>query len=105
MLVVLGLAAVLLAPTVTMALAAYFATGVANSYFFASTLAAGSEYAPAEARGQVFVWVGALKITGGSAGTAAAGAAAGAGPLVPVAAAIGAITLAAAFTWSDSRRE
>lgn len=105
MLVVLGLAAVLLAPTVTMALAAYFATGIANSYFFASTLAARSEYAPAVARGQVFVWVGALKITAGSAGTAAAGAAAGAGPLVPVAAAIGAITLAAAFALSDSRRE
>lgn len=104
MLVVLGLAAVLLAPTVTMALAAYFATGVANSYFFASTLAARSEYAPAEARGQVFVWVGALKITAGSAGTAAAGAAATAGPLVPVAAAIGAITLAAASAWGDSRR-
>ena len=48
---------------------------------------------------------GALKITAGSAGTAAAGAAAGAGPLVPVAAAIGAITPAAAFAWSDSRRE
>lgn len=96
MLVVLGFAAVLLAPTVTMALAAYFATRVANSYFFASTLAARSEYAPAEARGQVFVWVGALKITAGSAGTAAAGAAAAAGPLLPVGVAIGAFTLAAA---------
>lgn len=104
MLVVLGLAAVLLAPTMTIALPAYFATGVANSYFFASTLAARSEYAPVEARGQVFVWVGALKISAGSAGTAAAGAAAAAGPLVPVAVAIGAISLAAAFAWGDSRR-
>lgn len=103
-LVVLGLAAILLAPIVTMALAAYFATGVANSFFFASTLAARSEYAPAEARGQVFVWVGALKITAGSAGTAAAGAAAGAGPLVPLGVAIAAITLAAAFAWLGSVR-
>lgn len=55
------------------ALAAYAVAGVLNSFFFAATLAARSEYAPAEARGQVFVWVGALKITAGSAGTALAG--------------------------------
>jgi hypothetical protein len=42
--------------------------------FFAATLAARSEYAPIEARGQVFIWVGALKIAAGSAGTAVAGA-------------------------------
>jgi hypothetical protein len=44
-----------------------------NSYFFAATLAARSEFAPPQVRGQVFVWVGALKIAAGSAGTAAAG--------------------------------
>ncbi|WP_258068493.1 MFS transporter [Arthrobacter sp. N199823] len=56
------------------AVAAYCFVGVLNSYFFAATLAARSEYAPAVARGQVFMWVGALKITAGSAGTALAGA-------------------------------
>jgi hypothetical protein len=56
------------------AVAAYSVAGVLNSYFFAATLAARSEYAPAAARGQVFVWIGALKITAGSAGTALAGA-------------------------------
>ncbi|MFE0420817.1 hypothetical protein [Streptomyces tendae] len=38
----------------------------------AATLAARNEYAPDNARGQIFVWIGALKITAGSAGTAAA---------------------------------
>jgi hypothetical protein len=57
-----------------LAVAAYSFAGVLNSYFFAATLAARSEYAPAAARGQVFIWIGALKITAGSAGTALAGA-------------------------------
>jgi hypothetical protein len=57
------------------AVAAYTAAGVLNSCFFAATLAARSEFAPLQIRGQVFVWVGALKIAAGSAGTAAAGVA------------------------------
>ncbi len=63
-----------LAPSFPLAIAAYAAAGIVNAYFFAATLAARSEYAPDNARGQIFVWVGALKITAGSAGTAAAGA-------------------------------
>lgn len=43
-----------------------------NAGFFAATLAARAIF-PGECRGQVFVWVGALKITAGSLGTAAAG--------------------------------
>lgn len=57
--------------------ATFALAGIANSLFFAATLAARSEYAPAEARGQVFIWVGALKIAAGSAGTATAGAISG----------------------------
>ena len=72
-----ALTAVLLAPNVWLAVACYALAGIANAYFFAATLAARSEYSPIEARGQVFVWVGALKITAGSAGTAAAGAVVG----------------------------
>ncbi|MFH8253435.1 MFS transporter [Streptomyces roseolus] len=63
-----------LAPSFPLAIAAYAAAGIANAYFFAAALAARSEYAPGDARGQIFVRVGALKITAGSAGTAAAGA-------------------------------
>lgn len=68
------LAAAALAGGFPAAVVTYSLAGILNSYFFAATLAARSEYAPPEARGQVFVWVGALKITAGSAGTAAAGA-------------------------------
>ena len=74
----LAVGATLLAITFTglfwAATVGYALAGALNSSFFAATLAARSEYAPASARGQVFVWIGALKITAGSAGTALAGA-------------------------------
>lgn len=66
--------AVVAAPNLLLGVAAYTLAGVANSYLFASTLAARTEYSPPAARGQIFVWVGAVKITAGSAGTATAGA-------------------------------
>lgn len=69
-----ALTTVALAPTFAIALIAYAVAGVLNACFFATTLAARSEYAPIGVRAQVFVWVGALKITAGSAGTALAGA-------------------------------
>jgi hypothetical protein len=72
--VALALAVVGLAATPVLAVVAYALAGILNAYFFAATLAARSEYSPTEARAQVFVWVGALKITAGSAGTALAGA-------------------------------
>jgi MFS family permease len=65
---------VMLTPTLPTSLIAFCLAGVANAMFFAATLAARSEYAPIEARGQVFIWVGGLKIAAGSAGTAVAGA-------------------------------
>ncbi|MFT9474660.1 MFS transporter [Streptomyces sp. 11-1-2] len=71
-------------PSFTLAVAAYAAAGIANAYFFAATLAARNEYAPDNARGQIFVWVGALKITAGSAGTAAAGALIGTSVALPL---------------------
>jgi MFS family permease len=74
LIVAAALAAVLIAPDLWLAVACYALAGIANAYFFAATLAARSEYSPIEGRGQIFVWVGALKITAGSAGTAAAGA-------------------------------
>ncbi|HDX8863223.1 TPA: MFS transporter [Klebsiella michiganensis] len=51
----------------------FLITGMLNSTFFAATLAARSEYSPPFCRGQVYVWVGAMKITAGSFGTAVAG--------------------------------
>ncbi|WP_440709906.1 MFS transporter [Herbiconiux sp. YIM B11900] len=72
--VAVTLVAVTLVPNLALAIVAYAAAGIANSFLFAATLAARSEYSPAAARGQIFVWVGALKITAGSAGTAVAGA-------------------------------
>ena len=69
-----ALAIVILMPGLIPVLVAFTAAGLSNSLFFAATLAARSEYAPLEARGQVFIWVGALKIAAGSAGTAVAGA-------------------------------
>lgn len=71
-------------PNTPTTIAAFALAGIANSLFFAATLAARSEYAPLEARGQVFIWVGALKIAAGSAGTAAAGALVGASAWLPV---------------------
>ena len=72
-LVAAALAVAALTGSFAPAVAAYAAAGIMNSYFFAATLAARSEFAPPQVRGQVFVWVGALKIAAGSAGTAAAG--------------------------------
>lgn len=85
------------------AVAAYAIVGVLNSGFFAATLAARSEYAPAEARGQVFVWVGALKITAGSAGTAFAGAIVAATTQLPLFIAAGLIMVAVSASIIDRR--
>jgi MFS family permease len=84
LIVAAALAAVLIAPDLGLALGCYALAGIANAYFFAATLAARSEYSPSDARAQVFVWVGALKITAGSAGTAAAGALVGASLHLPL---------------------
>lgn len=72
-LVAATLTVVALAPALETSLAAFGLAGIGNAMFFAATPAARSEYAPVESRGQVFIWVGALKIAAGSAGTAAAG--------------------------------
>lgn len=72
--VAVTLIAVIPVPNFIAALIAFTVAGVANAMFFTATLSARSEYSPVEARGQVFIWVGALKIAAGSAGTATAGA-------------------------------
>lgn len=100
-----ALVAVLLAPNLWIAIIAYGAAGVANSYFFAATLAGRSEYAPVPSRGRIFVWVGALKITAGSAGAALAGASLAHSATLPIAVGIAAIAVAAGGCLLDRRRE
>lgn len=97
-------ALVLAAPTLAAALVAFVLAGVANALFFAATLAARSEYAPVASRGQVFIWVGALKIAAGSAGTAAAGATIGYATWLPVALVTVLTAVAAAVCGLDRRR-
>lgn len=72
-LIVAGLLSILVVSNFLPVFFCFFITGVLNAAFFAATLAARSEYSPPSCRGQVFVWVGAMKITAGSLGTAAAG--------------------------------
>jgi hypothetical protein len=103
-LVAIGLLASAVAPGFALAAASYAVVGGLNAFFFAATLAARSEYAPATARAQVFVWVGALKITAGAIGTAMAGAlvaTSAAGPLI-VAALLSATAVVASI--ADRRR-
>ncbi|MGF2210998.1 MULTISPECIES: MFS transporter [Streptomyces] len=92
-----------LTPSFALAVTAYAAAGIANAYFFAATLAARNEYAPDNSRGQIFVWVGALKITAGSAGTAAAGALISTSLLLPLLLAT-ALTLASTALSLTERR-
>jgi hypothetical protein len=92
-----------LASTFPLALITYAVAGVLNSYFFAATLAARSEYAPRPARGQVFVWIGALKITAGSAGTALAGVLVTGAAQLPLALAATLVAVAVAVSIIDRR--
>lgn len=94
-LILIGLIAVLSSFNLVMAACAYWMAGALNALFFASTLAARSEYAPTKARGQVFLWVAALKITSGSAGTATAGVLTGVQISVPLLAGMAIISIGA----------
>ncbi|WP_221321783.1 MFS transporter [Actinoplanes sp. L3-i22] len=101
--VAVALGGVALAPGFSPAVVAYFVTGVLNAHFFAATLAARSEFAPARARGQVFVWIGAVKITAGSAGTALAGALIGVGGRLPLVLSVTVVTLVSLVSALDRR--
>ncbi|MGR0162112.1 MFS transporter [Paenarthrobacter nitroguajacolicus] len=101
----IALSGAAVAGTFPTAVAAFACAGVLNSYFFASTLAARSEYAPPAARGQIFVWIGALKITAGSAGTALAGALIAPASRFPLYLASGLIVVTVVTSLLDRRRE
>ena len=96
-----ALVGVALSGVFPVAIATYALAGILNSYFFAATLAARSEYAPDAVRGQVFVWIGALKITAGSAGTALAGTLIGLALPLPLLLGIGLTFTAAAVSFAE----
>lgn len=52
---------------------AYWICGVVNSVFFAVTIAARTEYSPAQGAAQIYMWVAAVKITAASLGAFVAG--------------------------------
>lgn len=105
--IILGLALTVtaLAPTFVLTTAAYFLTGALNAHFFAATLAARSEYAPPQARSQIFVWIGAVKITAGSAGTALAGTLIGASLHLPLTLAVALVLLTATASALERRSQ
>jgi MFS family permease len=98
------LTAIVLTPTLPASLIAFCLAGIANAVFFAATLAARSEFAPVESRGQIFIWVGALKIADGAAGTASAGAMAGVAVWTPLVLATTLTALAAAGSFIERSR-
>ncbi|KFX21181.1 major facilitator superfamily transporter [Pectobacterium betavasculorum] len=71
--IVAGLLSIFMVSSFLLVFICFLITGMLNSAFFAATLAARSEYSPPFCQGQVFVWIGAMKITAGSLGTAASG--------------------------------
>ncbi|MFF3328178.1 MFS transporter [Streptomyces sp. NPDC002888] len=101
--VVIGLGLISASHSLVLSVAAYGVTGILNALFFAATLAARTEYAPAKVRGQVFIWVAALKITSGSAGTALAGSLTGLDVRLPLVLGITGITAAVLAATFDKR--
>ncbi|WP_262060137.1 MFS transporter [Streptomyces sp. STR69] len=101
--VVAGLLTVTASPAFAVSVVAYALTGILNAFFFASTLAARTEYAPSGARGQVFIWVAALKITSGSAGTALAGSLTGVSVVLPLVVGLLAVSVAVAAATVETR--
>lgn len=83
-LIIAGLFSMLVVSSFLSVFVCFFITGMFNAAFFAATLAARSEYSPPTCRGQIFVWIGAMKITAGSLGTAAAGQLMALGAYVPL---------------------
>ncbi|MCP3754285.1 MFS transporter [Streptomyces sp. TBY4] len=91
-----ALTAAAFTPSVPLAAAAFAAAGVCDGPLLTATLRIRSEFAPEEARTQVFTLGAGLKVTAASAGAALVGLAAGVAPWVLVLA-IAVLQLAAAL--------
>lgn len=102
---VLGVAALLCAaaPLYGFALAGFAAIGLANAPFVTATFAARSQYAPPEARAQVFVTMSSLKVAAAATGTAAAGVLTTLGPRALPAVFAAVVLLGAALAVADRR--
>ena len=92
-----------LASSFWLGVAAFALMGIATAPFVTATFAARNRYAPAEARGQVFVTLAALKITAASGGTALAWLLIGAGPTSMLSIAGAAVVLVALISMVDRR--
>nr|WP_236646789.1 MFS transporter [Micromonospora acroterricola] len=104
-LVGIALALCALAPSFSLALAAFALVGALNAPFFTATLASRAQYSPPEARAQVFVSMAAIKVGAASAGTAAAGALLGPGPRVLLVIGAAMILVTAAVSLIDRRHQ
>jgi predicted MFS family arabinose efflux permease len=102
---VLGVAALLTAaaPVHALALAGFAAIGLANAPFVTATFAARSQYAPPEARAQVFVTMSSLKVAAAATGTAAAGVLTALGPRLLPAVFAAVVLLGSAAAMVDRR--
>ncbi|WP_052704107.1 MFS transporter [Vibrio nigripulchritudo] len=78
--VAFGILLITTATSYSLGLGAYLICGIANAFFFASTLAARTEYAPSQSASQVFMWIAAMKIGAVSVGSYLAGLLAGQSP-------------------------
>lgn len=72
-LLIVVLSLVIVSPSYSAGLFAYWLCGVVNAVFFAVTLAARSDYAPPQGAAQIYMWVAAAKISFASLGAFAAG--------------------------------
>ncbi len=100
-----GLFAIISCSSIIASAIAFLCTGILNSYFFAATLIARTEYAPAQGKGQVFLWVAAMKISAGSAGTAIAGILIEKDMKIPIVAGIILVVTGAVVAWSSSAKK
>ncbi|MFI1800113.1 hypothetical protein ACH427_22550 [Streptomyces sp. NPDC020379] len=91
------------APSYTVAVVTFAATGAAGALLFTATLAVRSVHAPPEARAQVYVSMGALKMAVSSAGTALAGSLMALGPRMLLGAGCAVTLFALASVLGDRR--
>jgi MFS family permease len=92
-----------LAPSFGWGVVGFALMGAATAPFVTATFAARNEYAPRQARAQVFITLAALKLSAASAGTALTGLLVGLGPRVLLAGGGAAVLTTAAVTLLDRR--
>jgi MFS family permease len=92
-----------LAPSFWFGVGAFALVGVATAPFVTATFAARNQFAPVEARAQVFVTLSSLKVTAASGGAALAGLLVGLGPTLMLVLSGSAVLLTAVASILDRR--